>query len=114
MHEYSITKNIIDICIEEAKKSEAKSIKEITLVIGELSPFSDESVLVYFNLLSEGSILENAALVIKKQPIELQCKVCGQKFHKQGNTFECINCNGPCIATGNSGNEFYIESMEIE
>lgn len=114
MHEYSITKNIIDICIEEAKKSEAKIIKEITLVIGELSSFADESVMMYFDLLSEGTILENAALVFKKQPIELECKECGQKFYKQGNVFECTKCKGPGVVTGNSGNEFYIESMEIE
>jgi len=114
MHEYEVTKNIVDICTDEAKKSDAEGVTKITLVIGELSSYADESVRMYFKLMSKGTILENAALVFKRQPIELQCKSCGQKFHKIDNSFECPICQESGVVTGNSGHEFYIESMEIQ
>jgi hydrogenase nickel incorporation protein HypA/HybF len=67
MHEYSIMKNIFDIVIEEAGKSNAKVINEITLVIGEQASYVDDSLLLYFNLLSKGTIAENAKLIINRE-----------------------------------------------
>lgn len=113
MHEYSVTKGLIRTAVEEAKKAGAEKINEITLVIGDLSTIMDDSVQMYFDILSEGTIAHKARLVFKRIPAEFQCRECGEKYIKPKKGFDCPKCGGMGTPTG-VGKEFYIESMEIE
>jgi hydrogenase nickel incorporation protein HypA/HybF len=113
MHEYAITKNIIDISVAEAEKAGASKITEIRLVIGELSSIIDDSVQMYYNIISSGTIAENAKLVFKRIPISFRCKSCGMVFTSQDSKFECPVCGGMSSLLGEA-REFYIESIEVE
>jgi Hydrogenase expression/synthesis hypA family. len=48
MHEYAVTKNIVDIAVAEVKAANAGKIVGISLVVGDLSSILDESVRMYF------------------------------------------------------------------
>lgn len=113
MHEYAVAKGIINTCINEAKNSGASRIIEIRLVIGELSTIIDESVQMYFDVMSEDTIAKGAKLVFSWVKAELQCRECMTKFDKPKNGFECPICDGQGALTG-VGKEFYIESIEID
>lgn len=113
MHEYAVTQNIVDIAVGEAESAGAKKITEIRLVIGELSSIIDESVSMYFEIISKGTAAEGARLVFRKVPAGLVCKSCCRKFSKSGSSFECPECGCDGSLTG-EGKEFYIESLEVE
>jgi hydrogenase nickel incorporation protein HypA/HybF len=113
MHEYSVTKNIVDIAISEAKKVNASKIKVIKLVIGDISTIIDESVQMYFEFFTEDTIANGAKLEFKRIKAEFICKECNFKFNKEGSGFDCPKCGKISSPTG-VGREFYVESIEIE
>lgn len=113
MHEYAVTKNIVDIAVSEAERANASRITGITLVIGDLSSIIDESVQLYFDIISKGTIAEGAELVFKRIPAVFRCTTCGIEFNKPYRGFECPECGRPGMLVG-AAKEFYIESMEVE
>lgn len=113
MHEYAVTKNIVDIVVEEAEKAGARKIIKIQLAIGDLSTIIDESVQMYFDIISEGTIAQGAQLIFKRIPAEFKCRKCGFIFIKPQKGFDCPQCGGLGMPTG-VGKEFYVESIEIE
>lgn len=113
MHEYAVTKSLISTSVAEAKKAGATRITEIRMVIGDLSTIIDESVQMYFDIISEGTIAAGAKLVFKRVAAQFQCKRCGRKYNKPQTGFDCPDCGETGIPTG-VGREFYIESIEVE
>jgi hydrogenase nickel incorporation protein HypA/HybF len=113
MHEYPITKRIIQIAEEHAKKEGASRIILINHVVGDYSGFIGESVSMYFDIISEGTLCEGAALNIRRVAPMLRCRSCGELFKKVPFSFECPKCKGEGGPT-EIGKEFYIESIEVE
>jgi hydrogenase nickel incorporation protein HypA/HybF len=113
MHEYSVTKSIINTVVEEAKKAGAEKITEIRLVIGDLSTIIDESVQMYFDIISEDTIAKGAKLIFTRYKAEFKCRECGNVFIKPLKGFDCPICGGLGTPTG-VGKEFFIDSIEVE
>lgn len=113
MHEYAVTKSIVDIAVKEAKAANAVKITEIKLVIGDLSSIIDESVNMYFEIIGKDTIAEGAKLIFKRMPAVLYCNRCRKNFEKPVKGFECPEC-GCTGALTDAGREFYIESLEVE
>jgi hydrogenase nickel incorporation protein HypA/HybF len=113
MHEYAVTKSMINIVLEEIKNREIQKVTEVRLVIGDLSTIIDESVQMYFDILSEGTIAKGAKLIFKRVKAEFKCKACGYVYNKPVKGFDCPKCSGLGIPTG-VGKEFYVESIEVE
>lgn len=112
MHEYPITMRIVQIAEEHAKKEEASYITAINLVVGDYSGFIGESISMYFDIISEGTLCEGAVLNIRRVSPMLRCRACGLLFKKEPFTFQCPECKGEGGPT-DIGKEFYIESIEI-
>ena len=113
MHEYAVTRNIVDIAVKEAAAAGAGSITEIRLVIGDLSSIIDESVSMYFEIISKGTAAEGARLLFKRVPAGMRCNKCGYHYDKPRSGFECPRCLSTGTLTG-EGREFYVESLEVE
>lgn len=113
MHEYSVTEGLLKTVLAEAKKHNASKITEIRLVIGDLSTILDESVQMYFDIMSKGTIAEGAKLIFKRIASQFRCKLCGNEYDKPRRGFECPKCGGLGLPTG-VGKEFYIESIDVE
>ena len=113
MHEYAVTENILELVATEAKKAGAGKISTIRLVIGELSTFVDESIQMYFDILSKGTVAEGARLEFKRVTAMFECKVCSFRYGTDSSGFDCPVCKGPGRLT-DEGSEFYIESIEVE
>ncbi len=113
MHEYAVTQSIVDIAVKEAEKAGASRISEIRLVIGDLSSIIDESVSLYFDIISKGTAAEGARLVFKRIPARFACPACGLEYDKPERGFECPGCGSTGRLAG-GGKEFYIESMEVD
>jgi len=113
MHEYAVTQGVLDTVLQEAKKHGAKKVTEIRLVIGDMSTVLDESVQMYFDIMSKGTMAESAKLVFKRVASRFRCKLCGNEYDKPRRGFECPQCGGLGLPTG-VGREFYIESIDVE
>lgn len=113
MHELTIIDNIIKICIEEGKKHNVSKIIEIRIKIGELSGMVPEYIQYYFNIMSKGTTAENAILNIEKIPIEIKCNNCKINSNVCLDDLICSYCGSANVQIA-KGNDFIIESMEVE
>ena len=113
MHEFAVTQSIVRMVAEEAKKAGGGRILEIRLVIGDLSTIIDDSVQLYFDILSEGTAAQGARLVFKRVRAEFLCKACNARFIKPETGFQCPQCGALGTPT-EVGREFYVESIELE
>lgn len=112
MHEYPITKRIIEIADEFAKKDKAVKVKKINLIVGDYSGYVASSIELYFDIIAEGSLCENAELNITRVQPKLKCDNCGELFIRKPFSFQCPFCDGEGSPT-DIGKEFYIKSIEI-
>lgn len=113
VHEYPITRRIIEIADEYAKKNNANTVRRINLVVGDYSGYEAGSIELYFDIIAEGSLCEHAKLNIERVTPMLQCKQCKQLFVRKPFSFECPHCDGEGSQT-EIGKEFYIKSIEID
>lgn len=114
MHEYGITESIVRISCEEAEVHGANKITEIRLKIGELSGLVPESIQIYFDMVSEGTIAAGAKLIVEKILIRFKCNECGAEsgVSSQG-LYECPKCKSKNISII-GGHEYMIDSLEVE
>ncbi|MTK07299.1 MAG: hydrogenase maturation nickel metallochaperone HypA [Hungatella sp.] len=113
MHEYPITRRIIEIAGEYAKDNGASEVKVINLVVGDYCGYVASSIELYFELIAEGTPCEHAKLHIERVVPKLRCTGCGQLFVRKPFTFECPLCKGEGTPT-EIGQEFYIKSIEVQ
>jgi hydrogenase nickel incorporation protein HypA/HybF len=113
VHEMGITQSLLDMSVSQAREAGAAAVKQINLVIGDMSSVLDDSVQFYFDFISKGSIAEGAKLVFKRVPIKARCRKCGTEFNPGGDNWKCPACDDLGIEII-SGSEFYMESIEVE
>jgi len=80
MHEVSLIENVIEIVTAEMPKHDVTRVQTITLRIGEMSHALPDALIFGFELLSKGTPLEGAKLIIQGVPTKGRCKTCGRDF----------------------------------
>jgi hydrogenase nickel incorporation protein HypA/HybF len=113
MHELSVTQEIIDIAIDKAKESHAQRVVKINLVVGEMSSVVDDYIQFYFDFMSKDTLAAGAQLCFRKVPLEVKCRRCGEVFKPTEQPWHCPKCQ-KWDAEIVAGNEFYVESLEVE
>ena len=113
MHEMALAEGILDIALDYAKQNEAKAIREVGLLIGEMSGVEVESLTFSFDMLVKGTIAEGAELKIKHVPLMGKCSKCGKEFHVEHYDFWCPECKDGVLKTI-SGREMKVEYLEVE
>ncbi|MEG0874523.1 MAG: hydrogenase maturation nickel metallochaperone HypA [Clostridiales bacterium] len=113
MHEFPITQQIIKLAEKHAKENGASAVTKVNLVVGLYSGFIGECIQMYFDVIAEGTLCENATIEIKAVKPKLKCSKCGELFERQPMSFKCPYCDGEGEPT-KIGKEFYIDSIEIE
>lgn len=113
MHELSVTESILNLCKEYALKENATKVTDIHLVIGRLSSIVDDSVQFYWDFVAENSICEGAKLHFERKPAILLCVDCNREYGINEKMTPCPVCGGYNTRII-SGEEFYLESIEIE
>ena len=113
MHELSVTESILNIVLQHAQQANAQRVEDIHIVMGELSTNVDDSVQFYWSLVAQGTLAENAKLHFRRVPAQMRCLVCNTVYSPQDDELDCPNC---CNAGGTiiAGEEFYVESIDIE
>lgn len=112
MHEYPVTLEIVRMS-EKTAREKGGIVKAIHLVVGEDSGFIGESIQMYFDVISEGTLCEGALLTIQDVKPKMKCDRCGCLFERKKFSFTCPRCGGDGSPT-DIGKEFYIESVDLE
>jgi hydrogenase nickel incorporation protein HypA/HybF len=113
MHEYPITQHIVKLVEEAARKQHAARVTKITLVVGEQSGFVGDSIHLYFDIISRGTLAEGAELSIIYIQSKLLCRRCNEHFARARYSFACPRCGEDGVPT-DIGKEFYIQDIEVE
>jgi hydrogenase nickel incorporation protein HypA/HybF len=113
MHEYSVTKSLVDLCNQEADKNSLQKIYKIKLKIGKFTGFSPDSIKFYFDYLKPNTKCIEAEIIFEEVPIRITCHDCKQESVLDEPLFLCPHC-GKTDITVMSGREFYVESIEGE
>lgn len=109
MHELSITESILEIALRHAA---GHRIASVHLVIGELSAYVDESIQLFWQELSRGTLAEGAVLQFAREPGELLCIDCGRRFPLRSKDFLCPHCQS-AQALPAGGKDCYVDSIEV-
>ena len=112
MHELTVTENVLEIALRNGKQAGAVKITDIYLVIGELSSIIDDSVCFYWDMISEETIAEGAALHFRRIPARFSCQQCNRKFGVQA-SYQCPECESSKISI-TAGKEFFVEAIEVD
>ena len=113
MHELPITQHIIEIAEKHCRDNDGSRVVRVNLVIGDYSGYVGESVQMYFDVISEGTLCEGAKCEIEHIEPKSRCLKCGKLFKRELLSFQCPYCGGDSEPT-DIGKEFYIDSIEIE
>lgn len=113
MHEYPVTQQIIKLAEKHAKEKGGCRIRSIKLVVGDYSGFIGDSIQMYFDVISEGTLCEGATIEIEHVKPKLKCRGCGAFFERAPLSFSCPHCGEDGEPT-DIGKEFYIETIDVE
>jgi len=113
MHELSVTENILEIALRYARQNEATRVTALNLVIGRLASIVDESVQFYWDIISQDTICAGSTLRFERIPAQMNCLKCGHEYDHEGDLDVCPACASPQV-TVMSGDQFYLDSIEIE
>ncbi len=113
MHEMSIAQSLVEIIKEEMAKHDAKVLRSVHLQIGQLTAIVPESLSFCFEIMTSGTELEGAKLVMEVIPLMGYCQSCHKEFEIVDYAFACPYCQATDIKTI-SGEELSIVEMEVE
>ena len=114
MHELSLMRNVVRTVLMAGEKSKAKSIKSVTLLVGESRAFEEKWAQMYFDMFSNDSIAENAKVHLEQVPITGSCLNCGEIYRIDLHNKECC-----CPKCGEkeynviTGREMIVKNIEI-
>lgn len=117
MHEFALMNHLLQAVEGKAQELGADRVLAINLVVGDRSSIVDDSGwtpawLFYFDMLTPGTVVEGAALNMRRVPSRFYCSACDQTF-EPAHDFRCPHCSAIGVMT-DEGGEFLLESIEIE
>jgi hydrogenase nickel incorporation protein HypA/HybF len=112
MHEYPAVLEIIRLAESACIGAKGAAVTKIALACGSDCGYSPECIGLYFDLVSKGTLCENAVLSYETIDAKLECRKCGDLFTRKPFDFSCPSCGGEGKPTS-IGKEFYLSSVGI-
>jgi hydrogenase nickel incorporation protein HypA/HybF len=113
MHEMSIAQSLIDIIKEEMEKHDAKILRAVHLNVGQMTAIVPEALSFCFEVITSGTELEGARLIMDIIPLKGYCPGCQTEFEIRDYTFLCPYCESSKIQTI-GGQDLSIVEMEVD
>jgi len=112
MHEFSIVTALLDLVAEDVRRHNASKACRICVKIGVMSGVETELFEEAFHTIKRGTVAEEAALEIIRQPIEISCS-CGYSGEIVKMKFLCPECGNRDIQV-TDGEEMILQQLEME
>lgn len=111
MHEQSLVRSLL-AQVRQAASSAAGVVEQVVVAIGPLSGVEPLLVAGAFDLLTQGTELADARLVIEETPLSLLCRDCGEEFETDEIDFACPRCGSRCTRVV-SGEHVILRSIVV-
>jgi hydrogenase nickel incorporation protein HypA/HybF len=109
MHELSLSNAVIDTAVKHAG---GRPVKVVSLRVGRLRQVVPDTLEFYFGFTAQGTVCEGARLEQELVTARLRCEACAREWEIDLPLFRCDGCGGPARVI--AGNEFEVESIEVE
>ncbi|WP_270295505.1 hydrogenase maturation nickel metallochaperone HypA [Eggerthella sinensis] len=116
MHEMALTRDVVDIVLEEAEAAGATEVRAVYLTIGYVRDIVEDLFEQCFAYMARGTIAEHAELVLTRVPLTVRCNACGRVFHldvHDNSTWVCAAC-GERSYQLETGMEFFVNGLEVK
>lgn len=113
MHELGITQKLLDVALGEATRHGARRIRAIRLVVGEHAGIAPDALSFCFEVVSQGTIAEGAALKIERAGSAARCEVCEAMWTLTDSSIFCPSCGASVTPTAESQG-IRVDSLEVE
>lgn len=112
MHEMAICESILDTLKEQARAQHFDTVRRVCLEIGPFSGVEIEALKFGFDVVTRGSLAENAALEIVETGASAWCMPCGENVAIAERYDACPKCGSHQLqVTG--GEELRIKELEV-
>jgi hydrogenase nickel incorporation protein HypA/HybF len=110
MHELSIAEAVVHIVERHAA---GRTVSRVELRVGYLRQVVPSALEFAFMLLTDGTALEGAELVIEEVPAQGRCRDCASVSTMTDFPLQCARCSGLDLELL-AGEELLVESLELE
>ncbi len=110
MHEFSLAMDVLDLVADEARKHQVSAIREVEILVGDLSGVDLPAFETALDLARKGTLLETACLDLVRVLGKGFCSECGQEFSMDDRLSACPAC-GRLPSEIRGGTEFRVVSM---
>jgi hydrogenase nickel incorporation protein HypA/HybF len=114
MHEMGIVQSIMDILEEQAKIHNAKKVVRVNLEFGVLTAVMPEAIRFAFDVLSKGTVAEEADINITIIPLKMRCMDCNEEHTLHEYQPICPSCSSAAILILEGRDEMRIASLEVD
>jgi hydrogenase nickel incorporation protein HypA/HybF len=111
MHELSLSGAIVNTVVKHA---EGRPVSLVSLRVGALRQVVPDTLEFYFEFVSKGTVCEGARLEQELIPALLRCASCEREWAIDMPIFMCPSCGTGGQVEVASGEEFEVESIEVE
>jgi len=109
VHELSIAQGVVEVV---SRHAEGRRVTRVEMRVGHLRQVVPSALEFAFGLLTEGTPLQGAALVIEDVPVVARCRACGTETQMDAFPFQC-GCGGYELDLV-AGEELLVDSLECE
>jgi hydrogenase nickel incorporation protein HypA/HybF len=110
VHELSLSSAIV-ATVE--KHAEGRRVAVVTLRVGRLRQVVPETLEFYFEFVARDTVCDGARLEQEIVEARLRCTPCTTEWSIDEPSFRCPSCGGADVTIA-AGNEFQVESIEVE
>jgi hydrogenase nickel incorporation protein HypA/HybF len=110
MHELSLSSAILGTVLKHAG---GRRVTQVDVRVGWLRQVVPQSLEFYFGFVTRDTVCAGARLALEVVPARLACGECAREWELDLPVFRCPAC-GSSAVTVIQGNEFEVESIEIE
>ena len=111
MHELSLSGAIVNTVVKHAA---GRPVSVVSMRIGALRQVVPDTLEFYFEFVSRGTVCEGARLEQELVPARLRCASCQREWGIDLPIFMCPDCGSGGSVEVASGEEFEVESIEVE
>jgi hydrogenase nickel incorporation protein HypA/HybF len=110
MHELSLSGAVLNTVVKHAGE---RPVSLVSLRVGRLRQVVPDTLEFYFGFVARGTVCEGARLEQEIVEASLRCDRCEREWDIEIPAFRCPTCGGAEVVVA-SGNEFEVESIEVE
>ena len=111
MHELSLSSAIVNTVVKHAA---GRRVSVVSTRVGALRQVVPDTLEFYFGFVAEGTVCEGARLDQELVPARLRCAGCEREWEIDVPVFMCPECGPSTRVEVASGDEFEVESIEVE